>query len=333
MDPNNKDLFMTILNQLILSNFESDAFSLQFEEIFSTPFKFFLFLKKFKNWKNVFSNINFFSFNHLPLSRIERTKYLGAGLSGQVMEYEGYAVKTFYFDRVAEFRREILTYGIIQNVVPTLRMVLYDLNQHTLVLYPVASRTYKNSGIQPALQFYENLVDDLEKLHHFGLVHRDIRPDNLIYIPYGSSGERLIMIDWSSSMFENITASFEGTVRYASDNVLLQLISQNAEISYKHQDDLCSLVKVFLGEILSVDKNLISLNNEKNIFSLAADVFKIWDHVKKNNFLVKYFLEAAETENYEMIKKFMKGLYHGLSFDMVFVFLPILLFLLFNLYN
>jgi hypothetical protein len=321
-DVKNRATLLGYLEQLILSNFKGDSFSLQFEEIFSTPFKFFLFLKKFSNWNEVFLDLNFnlFSFNHLHLNRIEKTKYLGGGLSGQVVQYDEYAVKTFYWNRKAEFKREILTYGIIQNVVPTLTMVSFEINQHILVLHPVASRTYKNSSILPALQFYENLVDDLEKLHHLGLVHRDIRPDNLVYIPYDGCSERLVLIDWSSSVYENTTTCFEGTVRYASDDVLNVLTMGKNEINYTHQDDLCSLVKVFLGKILSVDDNLISLNKQDGISILARNVLNIWTTIKKDYFLVEYFLEAAKTRNYEKVKKFMRGFYHGLSLDMVFVF-------------
>jgi hypothetical protein len=313
--------FLNTLYTLILSNFENSSFSLQFDEVFATPFKFFLFLEKFQNWENVFSNISLFSFSYLQLKKMEKVKFLGAGLSGQVFEYrcleenKNYAVKQFYSDRDVEFRREVFAYFVIQGVVPTLKMVSFDLNQRTLVLSPVALRTFRSCG-RPPLKFFENLVDDLQKLHQLGLVHRDVRPDNLVYVNRQNS-DRLVLIDWSSSIYKDTKASFEGTVRYASNDVL-QGLSSRQKITFGAGDDLCSMVKVFLGEILSVDKDLSNCLQEQ-ILSLANAVSKIWTNVTKTYFWVEEFFQAAKEKNYEKVKRFMKGLYYGPSLNMVFV--------------
>jgi hypothetical protein len=322
IDLNHQTSFLDTLCVSILSSFQNSLFSLQFDEVFATPFKFFSFLERFRSWEEVFSKINLFSFNYLQLKKLERVKFLGSGLSGQVFEYrclekknERYAVKYFYSDCDVEFKREIFAYLVVQDVVPTLKMVSYDLNQRILVLSPVASRTFRAYGRFP-LELFQNLVDDLGKLHRLGLVHRDVRPDNLVYVPDETS-IKLVLIDWSSSVYKDIETSFEGTVRYASDDVLQRLIRKK-KITYTAKDDLCSMVKVFLGEILSVDKNLSNCLNE-DISLLAMEVSNVWTRITQTYFWVKEFLQFAKTNNYEEVKRFMKGIYYGPSIDMVFV--------------
>jgi hypothetical protein len=323
--------FLTELN-LIFSRLEHQSFfSFQFSEIFSTPFKFLLFLKKYENWESVFSNITFFSSSYLSLNEIKKGRFLGSGLSGEVVEYKhdekAYAVKFFYSDREAEFKREISTYFMIQRLVPTLEMVSFDLKQQILVLNPVGLSPYKIHG-RPKLELFEKLFDDLNKLHRLNLVHRDIRPDNLLFI-LSNNSERLVLIDWSSSVYADITVSFEGTVRYASDAVLMNLKRQES-VSYKKEDDVCSLAKVFLGKVLGVDNDLLNIKNDK-ISRMAEEALNIWTETSKRYPLVVDFLRAAQSKNFQEIKKLMNVFYYGPPPFMVSFF--ILLFLFFNLNN
>jgi predicted nuclease of predicted toxin-antitoxin system len=325
---------VTDLCKLISSNFGKSLFFLQFEDIFSTPFKFFSFLTKYSDWESVFSNFDFFSLNHLSFNKIERQRFLGAGLSGEVLEYsdpvldESYAVKFFYSNRVVEFKREVSAYLTVEGVVPTLEMVSFDPSQQILVLSPVASRLYKG-GDRPKLEYFEDLVDDLSKLHTLGLVHRDIRPDNLIYILIGEL-ERLVLIDWSSSVYEDMKVPFEGTVRYASDDVLHQLIRNETEIVYTHKDDMCSLVKVFLGRFLCLETQLSNIK-EDSISILSSKVLEIWKEVIYNNPWVNEFFKAAKEMDYILLKIFMREIYYP-SFNKVFIFNKKDLFLFYSLY-
>jgi serine/threonine protein kinase len=261
-----------------------------------------------------------------------RGRFLGSGLSGEVVEYyccgESYAVKSFFVDCEVELRREIFAYLIIQGVFPTLRMVSFDLKQQMLVLFPVASHPYRGHG-QPKRKLFENLVDDLNKLGALKMVHRDIRPDNLVYISVEGS-ERLILIDWSSSVYENVKSHFEGTVRYASKEVLTQLAAGKTEVLYKIEDDLCSLVKVFLGRVFSVDEVLLNCNDE-DIPSLARHVLEIWADVIERYEGINEFFDAAKAKNYEKIKKFIGGFYLWPFFTVSFLinmFFIILLFII-----
>jgi hypothetical protein len=311
---------------------DSPFFLFQFKEVLSTPIKFSFFLNKYMNWKSFFSNIDYFSSSHLSMSKMERGRFLGSGLSGEVVEYsccgKSYAVKSFFVDCEVELRREIFAYLIIQGVFPTLNMVSFDLKQQMLVLFPVASHPYKGHG-QPKKELFENLVDDLNKLGALKMVHRDIRPDNLVYILIKGS-ERLILIDWSSSVYENVESRFEGTVRYASKEVLMQLTAGKTEVLYKVEDDLCSLVKVFLGRVLSVDEVLLNCN-EEDIPSLARHVLEIWDDVSKRYKGIDELFEVAKTKDYEKIKVFIKGFDLWPSFAVLFLinmFFIILLFII-----
>jgi hypothetical protein len=107
-------------------------------------------------------------------------------------------------------------------------------------------------------------------------------------------------------VYEDIEASFEGSVRYASGDVLQNLRNQQ-KITFRGEDDLFSMVKVFLGEILSVDKDLSNCLQEQ-ISSLAKGVSLIWTKVTETYFWVEEFFQAAKEKNYEKVKRFMKGL-------------------------
>jgi hypothetical protein len=259
-------------------------------KIFSNPKKFFLFLQKFE--------------------RLERKEYLGGGISGEVVKYASafgggeYAVKCFHLDREKEFRREISAYRLVKNFIPTLEMVSFDIEQRILVLFPVLKKSFMKEG-RPKVENFDYLIDDLVKLKTINIVHRDIRPENLMFLIVHNI-ERLVLIDWSSAINGNIiNKKFTGTIRYGSDELLDSIIN-GENYTYKFEDDLCSLVKVFVGKYYGIDLELQKINTIDDISKLASQLKEVWTKAYERHLFIKTLLQLAKKNNYSDLKALMK---------------------------
>src|SRR5690606_40471155 len=64
------------------------------------------------------------------------------------------------------------------------------------------------------------------------LVHRDIRPSNIILANDAEFGQRLVLIDWGCAVEEGAHELYAGSRAYAADRKSTRLNSSHVKISY-----------------------------------------------------------------------------------------------------
>ena len=69
-----------------------------------------------------------------------------------------------------------------------------------------------------------HLLESLETMHANGIIHRDIRPSNIVVCPHLN----LVLIDWASAAETQTATAYVGTTHYAAEDVLLAL--ENIEV-------------------------------------------------------------------------------------------------------
>ena len=66
-----------------------------------------------------------------------------------------------------------------------------------------------------ALFYFEQIINGLDCLHSQGMMHRDLKPDNIFM-----QGDKIVLGDFGLSIESNMAASIVGTPLYM-DNILL----------------------------------------------------------------------------------------------------------------
>jgi serine/threonine protein kinase len=287
--------------------------------MFLDPITFSTYIENFISWKELFTHIPLLFLDKIDSGMIELkgARHLGSGSSGEVMEYDSdsgkYAVKFFYSKNLLQFELEIAGYKKIEGKIPSLKLVSYNQQNMILVLSPVSSNSFSERRIVD-LEDFLILVDDLMVMRELGIIHRDVRPENLMYIPYGRE-TRLVLIDWSCSTSSKDPVPFQGTVHYASDRLLFDLSGVlNKTCTFYTSDDLSSLVKVFLAVMTGFDQIL------KKTPAHFAVVNRTWENMYKEKPWTLDLIEAAKNENYKRVKSLMISIYKAPTFILVFFF-------------
>lgn len=146
-----------------------------------------------------------------------------------------------------------------------------------------------------------DLVDCLRAAHKAGVVHRDVRPDNIMQDSEG----RISLIDWGFAHRKTPTATipeFQGTFQYASEEVLASAISGELR-KPQPKDDLASLVRVMLSMLSpSLQDELAEI--QANGLSAAQS---FWADKRKANQHYEWVFELANSCNYDALKAAMFG--------------------------
>ena len=141
-----------------------------------------------------------------------------------------------------------------------------------------------------------NLVDCLKGAHDAGVVHRDVRPENIMLDRNGVAR----LIDWGCAAFTTNAVSeagITGTFRYASDEVLEAAIHGIARKPHP-KDDLESLVRVVLAiNSVVIVEELAEL--EQGDFQRAR---ALWQKKRSANQFYEGFFVAAAQCDYETVK-------------------------------
>jgi hypothetical protein len=115
-----------------------------------------------------------------------------------------------------------------------------------IVASPCGSDINDVSDSHDLLELCAGLCDGLKSIHQAGLVHRDIRPSNIVVVSC-DAGLKAVLIDWAASRQFNgdkeYKGTFEGTVHYAAASVLGELADdKSTETVVSPATDLESLV-------------------------------------------------------------------------------------------
>ena len=143
-----------------------------------------------------------------------------------------------------------------------------------------------------------SLIDCLQSAHQAGVVHRDVRPDNIMQDSEGN----IYLIDWGFAYLkdDSLTASipgFQGTFRYASDEVLASAIL-GVSREPQPKDDLESLVRILLSQSSpSLQGDLAGI--EANDLRAAH---RFWSEKRKANQRYEWIFTLANSCSYVDLK-------------------------------
>ena len=147
-----------------------------------------------------------------------------------------------------------------------------------------------------------NLIDCLRGAHKANIVHRDVRPDNIMQDSEGN----VCLIDWGfAHVCQDPSAGapeFQGTFRYASDEVLACAIA-DLRRDPEPKDDLESLARIVLSQLSPSCQNELAVIQAGD-FS-AARTF--WANKRKANPCYEWVFDGANSCDYEKVKAAIFG--------------------------
>lgn len=137
----------------------------------------------------------------------------------------------------------------------------------------------------------------MQAAHCKPVVNRDVRPSNLMYIQ-----STIYLVDWGSATLQQ-SASYEGTIHYASVWVLQQLIQELGNVKVGPSDDLESLVaSVFCISHPDAHKEL------QRVVRLPAAVMQWWTQTWAARPQWQLALTAARAANHDTVAGCLQAL-------------------------
>ena len=254
-------------------------------------------------------------------NKYKLTEQLGEGTFGKVFKAimlrkdEPVAVKIQHKDILKVLRYEAKIYKLLQSVsgVPNIRSYGLTNGYNYLVIdYAGISLSELKLKRCELVKIFSIIIKILKDIHDLGIIHRDIKPDNLLY---KSDEQKVYLIDFglSKSLFSKDNKHFEerknrkliGTPKYSSVNV-------HNGIEASRRDDLESLCYSFIAlyemHLPWEDINIADYENKEDYYKELLDKKKSqnsWLFSLPGEFItfLKYIqnLEFKETPNYEYL--------------------------------
>lgn len=170
-------------------------------------------------------------------------------------------------------------------------------NAPLIFISPLGSRIDSEGKL--SVSEVEDLLQTLRRVHSLGIVHRDIRPSNLLRRKGG-----ILLCDWNASV--NITirrpVKFAGTLHYAGD-IPLEAVGRNDTYYPSPRDDLESLVRLVASyRWLSNCVNLLNCSD-------ASSTRKFWNNVASKITSVSTCFTLARAANYDDLLNELRGMY------------------------
>lgn len=170
-----------------------------------------------------------------------------------------------------------------------------------LLLSPIGTPLTSNLAMGTAwfARALPRLVMDLEQCHLVGLVHCDLRPDNLLMV----KGEptRLMIVDWGFASAADLAADvYSGTIKYASERVLTLLAARESPetpIAVRPADDLVSLVKSTFA--LTHPEGAVRLQALESTDASGSKT--LWGELLRDRPTWTKIVEDATSGNYRMV--------------------------------
>jgi predicted Ser/Thr protein kinase len=216
---------------------------------------------------------------------------LGQGVSSQVF-YTFFreapaAVKMYLGDKYRELEQECQTLQAISGIPGVPEFLTKCDKQCAFLMRPVGEPVSQLS-LPEVKQLFPPLVSTLQQVHEKGLVHRDIRPANLVLV---KNPDHLVLIDWGFSAPADTPLYYQGTTKTASDRVL-KLLAEEQPFAVGRSDDLISLVRT-AALLQSHTKGMPESKND------YTGILEYWRPVSKS-FLAPLF-QAASNADYKTL--------------------------------
>jgi Protein kinase domain len=145
-----------------------------------------------------------------------------------------------------------------------------------------------------------HLMDGLEFLHRLGIVHRDIRPSNLI-LDHTKNNGNLVIIDYENAVLVNPEVSVDYYGGYISWPIRL-LKGNESKYIPTAEDDLMSSILVVLHMLFplhfgSFDAREIGTANSDE----RSRLMNLWEDIEKS-IVWRAFMKAAKERDYSTLK-------------------------------
>jgi serine/threonine protein kinase len=197
--------------------------------------------------------------NCIIANKYEIIEEVGQGTFGKVFRgkhirtNEDVAIKIQFKSILNVLQHEAKLYKHLENSIgiPTMRNYGHEEGFHYLIL-DYLDKPLDKLEMTPSecISYFIEAVNVLETIHTLGILHRDIKPDNLMIKERSHNANQLYVIDFGLSkwfldssgnhMKEKTTKTMVGTIKYSSINV-------HNGIEPSRRDDLESLCYTFMS--------------------------------------------------------------------------------------
>lgn len=254
---------------------------------------------------------------------------LGNGTFGEIFigeninTYEMVAVKLQLEDEAGILRNEARIYNILNNIigVPKIKTFGKKDNCYYIVIELLGSSIERNMPLYKAINIGIQLLEIIEKIHNCGIIHRDIKPDNILYslnnktkiniIDFGLA--KYYLDEKNIHMCEKKNREIIGSVNFISLNV-------HEGKTPSRRDDLISIFYLLLYVIKGVlpwsnnntiesvykNKKTVDYRNYYKNNSLPENIYKMYDYCYKMNFSMRpdynYLVDLFKTIDVNNLK-------------------------------
>eukprot|EP00727_Mastigamoeba_balamuthi_P000187 m51a1_g10165 hypothetical protein (846) ;mRNA; f:69473-76694 len=142
-----------------------------------------------------------------------------------------------------------------------------------------------------AVAHFDTLVRTVQAAHERNVVHRDIRPTNVLAFSGGDKQMQLFLIDWGFAATPGPN-TYVGVYEYTSSSVQRSALSE--AVQYGFADDLVALVKTAFALAFPLIRAAMEQPR-----TTAAESAERWQAMANGNFVE--LLSAAEACNYDML--------------------------------
>lgn len=259
------------------------------------------------------------------LETLGKGSFGGIFIGENINTCEKVAIKLQLEDDAIILRNEARMYNILNNIsgVPILKTFGKKDNCYYIVIQLLGSTIERNISLNKVINLGVQLLEIIEKIHNCGIIHRDIKPDNILYSLNNKT--KIYIIDFGLAkyyldeknihMCEEKNREIIGSVNFISLNV-------HEGKTPSRRDDLISIYYVLLYLIKGVlpwsNNNTIEsvyLNKKKINYreyykdnSLPENIYKMYDYCCKMNYSMKpnynYLIHLFKTIDVNNLKTY-----------------------------